>query len=167
MSDDRSARLDLPLLQPGQAQKELYHNEALSLLDLAVQAAVVAVGINAPPASPAPGDCWIVGGSPVGAWSGAARALAGWTSGGWRFVRATEGMAVWSSADGARAVYSGGSWSVGTIRGQRLVIDGLTVVAAQRAAIADPLAGGTIDAEARAAIGAILTALRGHGLIAS
>ena len=41
---DTSARLNLPLLAPGQAQKELYHNEALTLIDLAVQASVVTVG---------------------------------------------------------------------------------------------------------------------------
>ena len=41
MSDDSTARLALPFLAPGQAQKELYHNEALSRLDLLVQTVVL------------------------------------------------------------------------------------------------------------------------------
>jgi hypothetical protein len=49
MSDERTPRLALPLLQPGQAQKETTHNEALAVLDLVVQASVLAVGTNVPP----------------------------------------------------------------------------------------------------------------------
>lgn len=37
MNDQTTVRLSLPLLQVGQAQKELSHNEALTLLDFAVQ----------------------------------------------------------------------------------------------------------------------------------
>lgn len=32
---DTSARFALPLILPGQAQKEIFHNEALALLDAA------------------------------------------------------------------------------------------------------------------------------------
>lgn len=39
MSMETTARLGLPLLAPGQAQKELFHNEALALVDAATQAA--------------------------------------------------------------------------------------------------------------------------------
>ena len=88
MSDgSTSARLGLPLLAPGQAQKEMTHNEALAAIDLALAASVRAVGLDAPPLSPTPGESWIVGASPTGAWAGQAGALAGWTAGGWRFVR--------------------------------------------------------------------------------
>ncbi len=86
MSDDTTSRLALPLLQPGQAQKETTHNEALTLLDLAVQASVLAVGTNVPPVAPTVGNGWIIGVAPTGAWTGQARAIAGWTSGGWRFL---------------------------------------------------------------------------------
>lgn len=46
-------------------------------------------------------------------------------------------------------------------------IGGVQVVGARRPAIGDPSGGTTIDAEARAALTAILGALRTHGLIAS
>lgn len=163
---DESTRLGLPLIAAGQAQKELSHNEALTLLDIAVQPVVVAVGIDTPPAAPVSGACWILGAAPTGAWSGHARALAGWTPGGWRFLGARDGMAAWSVADGAVTRFSAGSWTTGELRGTSLVLAGAAVVGPRRAAIPTPAGGATVDAEARAALAAILAALRGHGLIA-
>ena len=45
-------------------------------------------------------------------------------------------------------------------------VDGLQVVGSRGAAIPTPTGGGTVDAEARTAIGSILSAMRTHGLIA-
>ncbi len=165
MSDDITPRLALPLLQPGQAQKETTHNEALALLDLAVQASVLAVGTNVPPANPVAGDAWIVGGAPTGGWAGQARAIAGWTSSGWRFVAPRDGMAVWSVADGQVSRFASGVWTLGVLAGSRVSIGGVDVVGARREAIVEPSGGPVVDLDARAAIGAILAALRGHGLI--
>lgn len=167
MSDETSARFGLPFLQPGQAQKELYHNEALARLELAVQASVVAVGVDIPPSTPAVGDCWIVGTSPIGAWAGAAGQIAGWTTGGWRLVEPTEGMTVWNAATGTMAQHVAGSWSVGAVRCDRVLAGGNQVIGARQPAIADAVGGTTIDAEARGAIAAILTAMRSHGLLAA
>lgn len=166
MSDELTPRLALPMLQPGQAQKELYHNEALALLDIVVQPAVIAVGLNIVPTSPAIGNCWVVGQSPTGGWAGAASKLAGWTAGGWRFVAPIDGMVVWSRADSLEARFIGGSWVVGDTKSARLVIDGTQVVGRQRSAIPGPVGGATVDVEARTALNAILAALVGHGLIA-
>lgn len=166
MSDTQTARFALPMLQPGQAQKELYHNEALVLLDLAVQSVVVDIGLNTPPTNPSSGQNWIVGPSPTGAWSGAATQLAGWTGGGWRFVAPFDGMIVWSVASALHARFAAGAWVVGESRAARLVIGGEQVVGPQQAAITTPAGGTTPDTEARAAISAILGALRAHGLIA-
>ncbi|MFX4817188.1 DUF2793 domain-containing protein, partial [Acinetobacter baumannii] len=58
---ETTSRLALPLLAAGQAQKEMFHNEALALIDLALAAAVESVGLNTPPATPEDGQCWIVG----------------------------------------------------------------------------------------------------------
>jgi len=167
MSDARSARLALPYLEPGQAQKETFHNEALARLDLAVQAAVIAVGLDTPPTSPAVAECWIVGPAPIGAWSGQAEALAGWTAGGWRFVAPIEGMVVWSIADATTVRRADGVWTTGVLAVRSVRIDGVQVVAAQQAAVAAPVGGATVDAEARSAIASVLIALRNHGLIDS
>jgi hypothetical protein len=164
---ETSARLGLPLMVPGQAQKEWIHNEALTLLDLAVQPGVVAVGVDDPPAAPGIGQAWVVGTAPTGGWTGHADAVAGWTAGGWRFVAAREGMAVWSLAAGCDARFTTGAWRVGLVAATRLTIGGVAVVGAQRPGIADPAGGPVVDDAARSAIVAILDILRGHGLIAS
>jgi len=162
---DTSTRLGLPLLAPGQAQKELFHNEAIAAIDLALQASVEAVGANTPPDEPAEGDCWIVGDAPVGAWAGHAGALAGWTASGWRFVAAREGMAVWNRAADAVARLVGTAWATGNLTGTAVLIGGEQVVGARQPAIASPQGGATIDAEARGTLAAVLATMRAHGLI--
>lgn len=154
MSEERSPRLALPLLQPGQAQKEQNHNEALARLDLAFQRA------------PGEGQCWIVGATPTGDWSGRAGTLAGWTAGGWRYIAPVEGMVAWSLADRLLLRFDAGQWRAGEARATRLIVDGEQVVGAQRAAVPDPAGGATVDGEARSALLQVLAALRGHGLIA-
>ena len=163
---DQTARFALPLIDPGQSQKEMTHNEALALLDAAVQPSVRAVGAIAPPTTPAIGDQWIVGPAPTGAWVGQVNAIAAWTAGGWRFVAAIEGAVVWSIADGVPARFSQGAWVVGDIAAGRIVVPGLPVVGARRPAIVGPATGTVVDVEARAAIAAILAVMMGHGLIA-
>jgi hypothetical protein len=163
---EQTVRLALPLVDAGQAQKEVTHNEALAALDLLVQAGVVDVGVDGPPESPAPGQAWVVGSAPSGAWAGHANAIAGWTAGGWRFLTPCEGTEVWCVASERAARFRDGAWELGSLRGSALLIDGTPVVGARAAAIGNPTGGATVDAQARAAVGSILAALRGHGLIA-
>jgi hypothetical protein len=113
------------------------------------------------------GSCYIVAASPSGAWSGQAHKLAAFTSGGWRFVAPFEGLAAIIRSSGSTAVYRNGAWEIGKLRGTEVVIDGVAVVGARKTAIAEPAGGATADLEARTAIGAILAAMRGHGLIES
>lgn len=167
MSDETTVRLGLPFLAAGQAQKELSHNEALTLLDMTVQPVVVAVGANAPPATPVAGQCWIVGAAPTAAWTGRANAIAGWTAGGWRFLEARAGMAAWSTGDAALARFSGSAWVIGVVQGTQLILGGDQVVGSRGPAITTPSSGAVIDVEGRAALGSILSALRSHGLIAT
>lgn len=106
---EETARHRLPLLQAGQAQKEVTHNEALVLLDLLAHPAVEGVQA-APPASPPAGQCWIVGVGATGAWAGQDAALACQTSGGWRFLAAQAGMLVWNKASSAFVWFDGSQW---------------------------------------------------------
>ncbi|THD38334.1 MAG: DUF2793 domain-containing protein [Sphingomonas sp.] len=160
-------RFALPLLQPGQAQKEMFHNDALAALDLLVQPTVETIGLETPPTAPESGQCWIVGDSPVGAWAGKAGQLAGWSAAGWRFAVPREGTAAWVIADALTARYRDGGWTLGEETAAHLAIGGDAVVGARQAAIAAPSGGATVDAESRTAIAAMLGALRAHGLIAS
>lgn len=158
-------RLRLPLLSAAQAQKEMTHNEALTLLDAAVQPVVVAVAPAAVPAAPLAGECWIVGDGATGAWSGRDGALATWTGGGWRFLDPFEGMSAWSLADGVAVRYASGAWTTGALSVRTIAVGGQQVVTDRQPAIADPVSGANVDTEARAAISGLLDALRTHGLI--
>lgn len=161
-----TGRHALPLLAAGQAQKELFHNEALAAIDALLHPAVEAVGIDVPPAAPAIGQSWIVGPGPSGDWAGRAHALACWTDGGWRFSGPTPGMRVTMRANDFVAAWDGASWRQGEIKGAKLVVGESQVVGARQPEIADPAGGTTVDSEARAAVAAVLGALRAHGLIA-
>ncbi|NIJ21631.1 hypothetical protein FHS95_003334 [Sphingomonas naasensis] len=166
MTDTATPRLLFPLLQPGQAQKEMFHNAALALLDMNVQPAAVAAGTNVPPEAPEAGDCWIVGAAPTDEWAGHAHAVAGWTSSGWQFVSPREGAQFWLGAAQGVARFIAGAWRVGETHG-KLFVEGDQVVGSRGDPIAEPAGGTTVDAEARAVIVSVLEALRTHGLIES
>lgn len=160
-----SPRLALPFLAAGQAQKEWFHNEALQTLDLVTMAAVEEGPRASPPASPIAGSCYIIGPSPTGDWVGRAGQLAGYTSGGWRFVMPFDGMTVFVRSQAAPALYRANAWEVGTIRCTGLLVGGQQVIGARASAIANPSGGTVVDTEARVAIASILSAMRQHGLI--
>jgi hypothetical protein len=151
MMSEASSRFALPFLLPGQAQKEFFHNEALALIDLALHPAVEADAPETPPAAPLPGQAWIVGAAPTGAWAGRAGQLAGWTAGGWRFIAPREGLCVWRRGAERVLRWDGAAWRDG--------------IGGARAAPPSPSGGTTIDAEARAAIESLIATLKSHGLI--
>lgn len=158
-------RLALPFLSPGQAQKELFHNEALQILDAVVAAAVEQAPLSSPPPAPAPGACYIVAAGATGEWAGRDLCLAEFTSGGWRYVRPIEGMTVYVRSAGVWAVFISGAWEIGALRGSSVVIDGQRVIGSREGAISGASGGTTIDTQARATIDQILMAMRAHGLI--
>lgn len=165
MSEDYSARLALAFLQPGQAQKEITHNEALQALDMLVQPVAETADLDTPPGAPLEGQCWIVAAPGSGAWAGRAGQLAQWTAGGWRFALPAEGWRCHVRDRDGEMVHDGSGWVDAALRSDGLYVSGARVIAARQAGIADPAAGGTQDIEARSAISAILATLRSHGLI--
>jgi hypothetical protein len=162
---DVTSRHDLPLLAAGQAQKELFHNEALTRVDALLHASAIAMGQDVPPSAPQPGESWIVGSDPSGAWSGQADALASWTPGGWRFAKPVPGMTVWLIGDRVTTRWTGTGWEAGSVHADRVIIGAYQVVSTRQPAIADPSGGSVVDGAARSALTAILAALRQHGLI--
>jgi len=163
---EATERLDLPMIMPGQAQKEVAHNEALALLDAIVAGAVEAVALNDPPSLPTPGSCYVVGAQPTGAWQGKADHVAAFSAAGWRLIAPVMGLSLLVKQTGHFATYGPLGWEVGKVRASQLLIEGTQVVGPQATAIASPAGGATIDAEARSTIAQILAALRSHGLIA-
>jgi hypothetical protein len=162
---DTSARFALPFIMPGQAQKEVYHNEALARLDAALHAAAEQGPLATPPADPQEGESWIVAADATGAWTGKDDALASWTGGGWRFVAPVPGMLVWNKAAGVWLHWSGSGWSDGALPATALSIGGEQVVGPRLADVPSPSGGTIIDSEARAAIDAVIATLKSHGLI--
>src|SRR3546814_11890805 len=83
-----------------------------------------------------------------GVWSGAEKAIAIWTAGGWRFAAPRVGVQVTRLTDGARLRFDGSGWTA-------------------PAAIGAPAGGTTVDSEARAAITALILNLAAQGLLIS
>jgi hypothetical protein len=160
---ETSARFALPFILPGQAQKEMFHNEALAAVDGLLHPAVEGAA-GAPPVDPPDGECWIVAAGATGPWAGQAGRLALATGGGWRFLAPVEGMSVWDKGAGFARRWTGSGWSDGKIAGAGIVVDGEQVVGPRLPALADPTGGAVIDEGARAAIAAIIVALKSHGL---
>ncbi|MDB5653446.1 MAG: hypothetical protein JWQ94_1059 [Tardiphaga sp.] len=102
--------LAMPFIDGGQAQKHVTHNEALRILDAAVQLAVLDVMRTAPPPSPVEGQRHAVATGATGAWSGHAKAIATWQDGAWAFLAPRPGWHLWSIADDGLMVYDGAQW---------------------------------------------------------
>ena len=109
---DISPILSLPLILPAQAQKHVTHNEALRLLDVMVQLAVLNRNLNAAPALPAVGDRHIVAAGAVGVWAGQVGKIALYTSTGWQFFAPLQGWQAHVLAESMTVVYSGLAWSL-------------------------------------------------------
>lgn len=159
-----TARFALPLIAPGQAQKEVHHNEALAAIDAALQAAVEDEPSADPPTTPMEGESWLVASDAAAGWVGRDDSLATWTGGGWRFTQPVAGMTVWNKAAGHWLHWSGEEWEAGWPV-QALLIDGQQIVGARQPDVPSPSGGTTIDAEARAAIDLLIVTLKTHGLI--
>lgn len=106
-----SPRLDLPLIQPSQAQKHVTHNEALQVLDGLVQAVLEETGANTPPFEPVTGQLYALGASPAGDWAGQAGRLALRIAGAWLFIAPQEGWRAWDKATARLKVFEAGAWT--------------------------------------------------------
>lgn len=165
MTTDATPRWALPHLFAGQAQKEVFHNEALARIDMLLHGQAESADEDAPPLSPDEGQCWIVAEGASGSWLGQDGSVACWTGGGWRFATPRVGLSLWVVDRGHWMHFDGGDWQDAAVRGDGLYVGGVRVAGTRQAAIADPVGGGTIDNEARSSIAAILSAMRSHGLI--
>lgn len=142
--ESRTARLNLPMLFAGQAQKEFTVNESLARIDALLHGAIDGES-NSPPASAADGTAWLVGSSPGGDWAGHSGAIAARQSGSWFFFTPFDGLKLLNRANGQEIRFSSG-WK-----------------AASRPVA--PSGGSTVDAEARSAISLIIAALATAGII--
>ncbi|WP_281995136.1 DUF2793 domain-containing protein [Ruegeria faecimaris] len=120
-----SPRLDLPFLQPSQAQKHVTHNEALRALDLIVQLSVASTNASVPPAVPEQGEIHALGANPTGDWAAQPGALAAWLDDAWHFVTPGIGWRTWDEQANRLKIWDGADWSEPQVATQNL--DGLGI----------------------------------------
>ncbi|HYI39285.1 MAG TPA: DUF2793 domain-containing protein [Allosphingosinicella sp.] len=162
---DTTPRFALPFILPGQAQKELFHNEALARIDIALHPAVEGPPAAEPPPAPVPGECWIVAPAAGGDWTGNDDKLAMWTLSGWRFLALPPGASAWNKAAAVPLLWDGYQWREGELASAGLLVNGMRVVGPRQPGVPSPSGGTIIDEEARMAINALTAALMSHGLI--
>ena len=108
---DSSARLGLPYILTGQAQKEVTHNEALNRLDAAVQLSVLDRDLTSPPASPAEGSVYLVATGATGLWSGKDGQIVACYN-GWQVLAPREGWLAWVTDEEVLLRHTGSGWTV-------------------------------------------------------
>lgn len=136
---------NLPMLIPGQAQKEFFVNQAFAMIDSVAKRAILGSMQN-PPETPGEGSSYRVTAPATGDWEGKEDAIACYIAGAWQFLVPYNGMTVFDQAAG-RMLHFNGSW---------------------RSANAPASAsGGThIDQEARQALEQLVSALKAIGIFA-
>jgi hypothetical protein len=128
----------------GQAQKEIFVNEAHALADALLHCAIEGEAASPPP-SPADGTSWRVGASATGAWAGREGMIACRQGGNWLFVAPRDGLRVTNRATGQDERYLG-IWR-------------------RPDAPLEPSGGSVVDAQARDAILGLVEALREAGVL--
>lgn len=162
--ENNTTRLQLPLLASGQAQKDVYHNEALVRLDAALAPSLMGASAT-PPSVPDDGEAWRVLPEATGAWAQHSDEIATWYPGGWTFFRPLPGYIAWDQPAGSHIVFDGTDWRESGWPVRTVEVSGKQVLGPRRPAIVGPSGGAVVDAEARVAIAALLAAARAHGLI--
>lgn len=139
-----SGRFGLPFLFAGQAQKEFYINKALATIDALLHPLVEGES-DTQPATPVDGECWLIGSTPSGDWSGNAGYIACRQADSWIFVQPRDGLRIFDKALEQERFFSG-QWFIAS-------------------AITPPTGGTVIDGEARTAIGELIDTLTTNGLL--
>lgn len=141
--DSTSPRFALPLLYAGQAQKEAFVNEALSLADALLHCSIEGES-SVPPTSPGDGMNWLIAADATGDWEGREGMLACRQSGNWLYIPPRDGMRVFDIFAGQERIYFG-SWK-------------------KAVPLLEPTGGTTVDVEARAVLSNLIAAMRAVGI---
>ncbi|MBC2670923.1 DUF2793 domain-containing protein [Novosphingobium piscinae] len=142
--DGATARFALPLLFAGQAQKEVFVNQALAVLDGTLHCAIEGEA-QTPPPNPVDGTAWLVGPAPTGDWTGCAGQIALRQGGQWLFVVPGDGFQLLDRSRRQVRHCIAGTWRAPDLP-------------------APPSGGTVIDAEARQAWRALVAALQQWGV---
>ena len=107
-------RLNLPYIHSGQAQKEITHNEALTMLDVYINPVVQDIGIYTLPENAQNGMLFVIHHNPEQALQEHAGKIAQRLEPNqWRFVKPTKWMRVLLDNNGAMYIFNGNDWQLG------------------------------------------------------
>lgn len=120
---ENTSILGLPLIQGGQAQKHITHNEAIRRLDALVQPVVADMDRTEPPADPLDGARHIVGTGATGEWEGQAGRVAVREGPAWAFIAPAPGWRVHVLSLGLDAVFGSQGWEAGELAAAMLGIN--------------------------------------------
>jgi len=107
---ETSARLNLPYIQPSQAQKHVTHNEAIRQLDALVQMAAQSDSETSPPEKVSHSECYIIPENASGEWAGHETELAVYENQGWIYYVPKAGWVAYVQALNALKVFDGSKW---------------------------------------------------------
>lgn len=119
-----TTKLNLPLLDSGQENQIVVHNEAISMLDALWQLSVISMDLDSPPVSPSAGDTYIVKAPGYGAWEDMANYIAAFVNGAWQLFEPSAGWRVYDNNTGALMIFDGADW-VDFLNGLNLTMLGI------------------------------------------
>ena len=111
---NRAPLLDMPYIQPAQAQKHVTHNEALRTLDALVQLAVQSRSQATPPATPVVAQRYIVSAGAQGDWTGQEDMLAFYDGNSWAFYTPQIGWQAYVLDEDIQTLWDGAQWRLPT-----------------------------------------------------
>ncbi len=120
---DNTTHLTLPYVANKQAQRHIFHDEAMRILDALVMLSVIDRDLTAPPGSPAEGDRYLVKATGTGAFAGKDNRIAHFSDGGWFFYAPSKGWLCHVADEGALLAWDGSAWQPALS-----VIAGLTAI---------------------------------------
>ena len=163
---EATTNFGLPLIQTGQAQKDVTHNDALSRIDRLLGSRVESRTTTTPPAAPSVGAAWIVPVSADGIWAGHESAFAEWDGSAWQYSNLPLGFICWIVDEAILCARTDFGWTA-RLPVEGLAVDGRVLCSSPPSSVAEPSGGSVVDAEARAVIVQLLQALRDQGMISA
>lgn len=118
-----TARLDLPHIAAGQAQKHVTHNDALEIIDALVHLAVESRELAAPPPTPAAGARYLVPAAATGDWVGRFGEIAAADGAGWTYHQPQAGWRAFVRDEAQLVLFDGSAWVPLLQRAARLGIN--------------------------------------------
>lgn len=106
----RTANLQLPLVQPSQAQKHVTVNEAFGIVDGLAQLTLASLTVVTAPAAAVDGTAFAVPAGATGAWAGEAGKVAIASNGGWMYATPRAGWRGWVEDAGRSVIHDGAVW---------------------------------------------------------